>query len=148
MLATLLLSVATTGEVSAEQDRVSIENQMATPASEIGHTNINLGGGFIEFLLTGRVSSVPRSIVGVGQEAQVHNYTNEVSQGQSGTTPATMDGEVKIIDYSGNFAPGSVIINVTKKEVYHILPDGKMKVLRNGNNENRLAKALTKKLSY
>ncbi|TXN11361.1 hypothetical protein FV219_05480 [Methylobacterium sp. WL122] len=68
--------------------------------------DIDLGGGLIEFLLTGRI-------------------------GRARHSPSDIRPTAQVMPYSGLLKPGEVVINVTKKKVYRILPNGMMEVYNN-----------------
>ncbi|TGE01878.1 hypothetical protein [Methylobacterium nonmethylotrophicum] len=163
----LLLVATSLGPAGAEELLLSVKAPTPDPAPDAAPPAVNLGGGFIEFLITGRVPQ-PRSDVAPmptaapGQAAQVPAVPMQGAQvpahvpaqmpiapartvqAQAATGPAMPTGDVTVVDYSGPFEPGSVILNVTKNLVYRILPDGKMAIYRNDSSQIRLARSMLK----
>jgi hypothetical protein len=102
------------GSASAQQLSLNITPSQTQADSEPNlFQGLNLGGGFIEFLLTGRISPVRMSMM----------LLTEPPRNSEAFSPS-----VQIVSYEGPIAPGSVVLNVTKKTVYRILPDRMMEV--------------------
>ncbi|MGX7707848.1 hypothetical protein [Methylobacterium sp. Gmos1] len=136
-----VLVAASLGPACAEELLLNVKAPVAEPTAEAVPASINLGGGFIEFLLTGRIAPAPRIDPAPIQPATVPAAAVRPAGPAVAEAP---DGDVTIVDYSGPFEPGSVILNVTKKQVYRILAGGKLAIYTNDQSQIRLARAILK----
>ncbi|TNC16330.1 hypothetical protein FF100_03515 [Methylobacterium terricola] len=133
--------------MQADQLQLNVKAQAGEAVPEAAP--VNLGGGFIEFLITGRINGVPRRDpspvqAAAAQAVPLQTVPAQAAPPQDAATADAPAGDVTIVDYSGPIEPGSVILNVTKREVYRILPNGRMAIYRNDETQIRLARAILK----
>jgi hypothetical protein len=94
---------------------------------------VDLGGGLIEFLITGRIPPM--------RQAQT------MADGAPVREAAPTRPTPEIAPYDGPHAPGTVILNVTQRKVYRILAGGRMEIHHDRLEAASLAKAASQSLS-
>ncbi|GJE45207.1 hypothetical protein [Methylobacterium soli] len=112
--------------------------EVGTLAGGDPFAGIYLGGGLIEFLLTGeiaprrRAGTLPPPVAPSGRDP--------------GAAPVTVPApRMVVVPYDGDLPPGTVIVNETRREVYRILPGRRAECHSAGEAFLDLAKSLTDK---
>jgi hypothetical protein len=76
----------------------------------------DLGGGFVEFVVNGRIDAKPRA--------------QQTGCAMPMPAPSTAAPSFEVRSYGGSQAPGSLIVNMTRREIYRVLEGGLVAVYR------------------
>jgi hypothetical protein len=113
---------------------------------------IDLGGGLIEFLVTGQIAprrrvayAAPDPVTPARPDAGPDAIPDDAPAGDAPPMAAAPRSSLRVVPYDGGLPPGTVIVNETRGEIFRVLPGRKAELHRTGVDLLRLAKLLTGK---